>query len=142
MLVHGDAFVYKAVQNVGARRLKRGRIVLESSKEQEQSKNIGEKNQSKRDRDRDRASEGKKLRPSSSHQKDEGARKRELWASYLQTLFAMKAAGDARNAPASVLQIFPPSVEFRNVELGKTYTATLKVKVRVVCVHYMKYNII
>lgn len=54
----------------------------------------------------------------------------------------MKAAGDARNAPASVLQIFPPSVEFRNVELGKTYTATLKVKVRVVCVHYMKYNII
>ena len=46
-----------------------------------------------------------------------------------QTLFTMKAAGDGKNAFASVLQIFPPSVEFRNVEVGKTYTATLKVKV-------------
>ena len=36
----------------------------------------------------------------------------------------------ASAAGQSVLQIFPPSVEFRNVEIGKTYTATLKVKVR------------
>lgn len=32
-------------------------------------------------------------------------------------------------APMSALQIFPPSVEFRNVQKGQTYTATLKVKV-------------
>ena len=43
----------------------------------------------------------------------------------------MDRRGTAESAGRhSVLQIFPPSVEFRNVEIGKTYTATLKVKVR------------
>ena len=39
----------------------------------------------------------------------------------------MERRGTAESAGRhSVLQIFPPTVEFRNVEIGKTYTATLK----------------